>query len=253
VTCAFAAGILAGRMLGLPTAAVLGLWLAAAVFSAIVFLTGRDGTAAASAVVYVMVLSTGMFAHDVRHREVRRDDVSHLVREEPLLVSLRGRVVREPWYSAFSRDEKAHRISYDLSAEGIHSGGGWADASGIVRVTQYGRAMEIPFGSRMEVTGRLFLPRPPTVPGQFDYTDYLARAGVRALLTVPGEFHARMTGRNLVNPLRLLAHHVRWHARRIITENFRRDEGAILEAVILGNRRAVGERWLSSRSCSTPT
>ncbi len=249
VTCAFAAGILLDRAFDAPVGFVIALWAAAAVASAVLLFTGRK-PALSSAAIYALVLATGMLSHGAGRGPARSDDVSRLVRERPLLVSLRGQVIREPWYSTFGGDEKTYHISYDIDVTQIRTKDGWTDASGTVRATQYGSALEIPFGARMEVTGRLSLPRPPTVPGQFDYTAHLTGSGVRALLSVPGDFHARVTGHGIANPLRLVAHHVRWHARRTIERNFRRSEGAILEAVILGNRRAVGDEVLEAFATS---
>ena len=70
VACAFAAGILLDRACGVPAGHVWVLWIAAAVVSIALFLTGRRGTAAASVAVYVLVAATGACAHQVRCRRV---------------------------------------------------------------------------------------------------------------------------------------------------------------------------------------
>ena len=243
VACALACGIVFDRFVPLPVWILLSLCGALGAAAGACMLPALRRSAAASVLVYLLVAASGALSHHVRYHHVPDGDVSHVAREEPLLVSLRGKVVTEPWHQKLGRRDD-YLASYDVAVDGVRAGGAWADASGRVRVRQYGALKEIPFGARVELTGSIRVPPAPTGPGQVDYREYLRRSRIRAILTVPGAHHARVTRRTMLHPVRTLAHHIRWRARGVIERSFPPKEGAVLDAMILGNRRAVTEESL---------
>ena len=248
VTCALAVGILLDRVLAVP----VGYALAVAAAAVVVFVVGtmRRIAPVSAAAVYVLIAAAGAFSHHVQYHHVPQNDITHLASSGRILVSVRGKVLCEPWYRTFGSENQTRLATYDLAARELKVGDRWLPVSGSVRVRQYGGPMEIPFGARMQLSGMLRLPESATGPGQSDYREHLRRQGIRTLLTVSGWDHAAIIETKGFHPVRALAHHIRWKAKRTIDDNFRLEEGAILNAVLLGDKGSVEEDVLEDFAAS---
>ncbi len=247
VAFVFALGIFLDKIISPPFAWGLAVCSAAAAAFAMAFVARRVDSAACSIVIYILVAAAGGLIHNVEYQYIAFDDVYHLAGEDPAPVAVRGTVVCEPWYGKFGR------ATYDFAIDEIKSGSEWTPVSGTVRVRQYDGPVDIPYGTRMELAGMLRLPRGPTGPGQFDYREYLRRNGVRTLMSVSGAEHARVIGGRGFHPVRRLAHHMRRKMKMVIDTNFPADEGAILDAMLIGNRSMMTRSTVESFAASGTT
>lgn len=115
-------------------------------------------------------------------------------------------------------------------------------AAGLVQVSEEregsrgagSQTLNLHYGRRLEVAGRLALPRPPGNPGEFDHAAYLAHQGVQAVLWAQELRPVGEAGGG--NPLLRLSLGLRNRLERVLQDTLPRDQAALLAGLLFGSR-----------------
>lgn len=172
-TLLYVGGILAGDYLSLPLP-----WLVAA--TAVPGILALLSARLAPWCLGFLLFGAG-WTHQVATTTVLSPRDLRVQFHAPAIVTLRGRLVETPYQRMFERGEvESWRTIAQVEASAIApQGTAWQPAFGTVAVTTPGILPERFFGGReVEVTGVLSPPKPPPVPGGFDYPKYLRRQGI---------------------------------------------------------------------------
>lgn len=245
IVAAFGAGILAHRQLGLPLAAALPLLGALHLVALALF---RRGSLVAC---FVVTLATLVFL-GAATTQLGQDSIpaNHVLRllaagrlpiDDP--VRLRGSLmadpVRKPW-----------GVSYDLRLESLETHRRVHRVYGGARLTYNSADREqilygppnLHYGDRVEILARLRLPRNFQNPGSFDSIQHFARQGIHLLGNIksyglvqklPGWAGSRIRARIAALRSRLLEQ---------LDRLFPGDRGAVLKAMLLGDRNFINHR-----------
>jgi len=174
------------------------------------------------------------------------DDIRHFVGTERVLATVRGRIVTRPlsiradWCFAeltFTDPPTAFHVRLDR----VKTGGGWVDASGVVRMQIDEPTLTLKIGDTIQAYCWLYRFEAPRNPGQFDLAAHLARSNIYIGASVPSgdaiERH-RTAG---VNPFARLRTRLGEGASAALlcgvasTE----DSHGLAEALLLGNRDRI--------------
>lgn len=218
--------------------------------AAAVVLIRRSSRMSKTATIAVAILAAaglGAARHHVAFRRVPADHVVHYSSPERQLARVRGTIASrpsiyrrgyepfEPWL--FDQD----RTSLLLTAEAVETTSGWAPASGLVRVTVAGAALELREGDRVEAFGWLYRPSPPANPGQFEWATYNARQGVRVAMACDQPESVQPAADASGASARRLPQ-LRDYARRLLLDD-RIETGdehlSLFDAIILGRRSDI--------------
>jgi competence protein ComEC len=175
---------------------------------------------------------------------IPQDDVSRFAADGHRPILLVGRILNRPAvrYSesadaTLSRAQLTDTTSCDIECQQLAN----REVSGRVRLTVAGHLTHVRVGDLVSVHGLFGTPEPSSNPGDFDYSDYLRRHGVRCVI--------RSSHPDAVS---LLQPATRWDAGRAI-DSLRRQAQVILErelsskvlpvasAILLGNRDQIGD------------
>jgi competence protein ComEC len=111
--------------------------------------------------------------------------------------------------------------------------------SGLIRVSFSGFIPDIKYGDRIEVTGLIYSPRPPSNPGQFDYRKYLARQKIHKVISVVKPEDILAISRDNGNKFLSLIHSVRQKLRQTIENDFKGSQKGLLLAMLLGEKTSA--------------
>lgn len=239
-------GIVIGHVL-LPQRLTIGLLLPLATsLSAALLLLAAHSTfsmPASMLVVFCVGILLGVKCDVLPPRHV------HFELEADRMYRLRGKVRSEPvvlkrhaWPGRTSKE----RFSFDLEAAQASDTqaetSGWRTVRGKVLVyTSAGDAGQLQYGDKVELTGKAFLPNSRRNPGGFDWRKYLAEKGVYVCMNASA---VRRHGSASGSPIYRLFYSLKKKIRRSFSESGLRDqEESFLRAIILGERRGVGEEF----------
>jgi competence protein ComEC len=138
---------------------------------------------------------------------------------EPALVTLRGRLAETPYHRVFERREvETWRTIALVDVDSIRQrNGDTKPAFGRVAVSTPGILPDDYFGGReVEIGGVLGPPRPPMVPGGFDYQTYLRRQGIHFQLRTESTNDWRLTESGSTQPRPPVADRFRAWAQRTL-------------------------------------
>jgi len=179
------------------------------------------------------VVFTGASLYSLNFSPVSISHVRNFVL--PWEVELAGTVVQEPEF-------KKGRISFLLESECIRSSLSF-DTSlqpvrGLVKVTGYtGRRFKVPdYGQRILVRGKLKDPPLPSVPGTFNYRDYLRNKKIFAVFQAD---ELQILGKGRINFFSGIAVKCRQSIRNTIQRTLPGDEGRLLRGVMLGEKGCI--------------
>ncbi len=239
-------GIVIGHLL-LPQRLTIGLFvpLAACLSAALLLLVAHStfSTPASMLVVFWIGILLGVKCGVLPPRHV------HFELGAGRMYRLRGRVTSEPvglkrhaWPGRTSKK----RFSFDLEAtqasDPQSETSGWRAVRGKVLVyTAAGDAGQLQYGDRVELTGKAFLPDSRRNPGGFDSRKYLAEKGVYVCMRASA---VRRHGKASGSPIYRFLYSLKKKIRRSFSESGLGDEEkSFLLAIILGERRGVGEEF----------
>ena len=123
-------------------------------------------------------------------RKLAADHVGWVVSEEGVLSRLAGVVVNEPVSRAAEKRNPClpyaprPRTRFALAVREARVGAGPSEVSGLVQVTVAAEGIDVRPGDGVVVTGRLYRPRGPRNPGEFDWALWHRRQNVHAAMFV---------------------------------------------------------------------
>lgn len=124
------------------------------------------------------------------YRSVPGNDVHHLVANERILATVRGRIitkpvrVREDWCFAELTFADPPTFFY-LELDQVKTSSGWVDASGVLRMQVGEPALDLEAGDTVQAYCWLHRFEKPTNPGQFNTAAHLARRNIYVGASVP--------------------------------------------------------------------
>ena len=130
-------------------------------------------------------------------------------------------------------DERGRSARIRLSVREVRRGDAWEKTSGGVLM----RRSPLPryrYGDLLEVEGKL---KTPPVLEDFDYRDYLARQGVRSLISYP---RVRLLESGRGNPVLEVVNGVRRRLSDSLAVSLPEPEASLAQGILLGRRSALG-------------
>ena len=202
IALAFISGIAVFDYLRLPTALLLSI---TAVITLFFIITLIIKSLRYSVLSDILLIGLCFLAGAVRLYVAEQVPSNHLANfpHDDVPVYLEGVVTDEPVYYqvkneflAGGRSELAG--SFTVNTEAISWSGQSDIISGLVRVSFYlpaGRhggldrkdeLSQVKYGNRLRMLGKIYSPRSPTNPGEFDYAQFLRRQGIYTTLRIKG-------------------------------------------------------------------
>lgn len=180
----------------------------------------------------------------ISFNHARHNDIRNIVSAEPVLASIRGEIISEPYTKddsewAFNRfvftDSSS---SFYLKMAEAETTEGWAEVTGIVRVYVDEPLLDLKAGDYIHAYCRLNSFKPATNPGQFDVADYLAKRNVYVGVTIKSRGAIKKLRDGKVNKFRKFRTHLRKKASELLFDDSIDDEQqrGLLEALLLGRR-----------------
>lgn len=137
-----------------------------------------------------------------------------------------------------------------VRGERIISGERQAEVSGNILLTVRDKKADLRYGDRVRFIAKLYLPRPATNPGSFDYRRFLAFQGIRVTgyASQSGEVVRMAEGQG--NPFFRFVEKGREKIRAFLDRNAPPESGGIMKALVLGERgdisRELNEKFIVS-------
>jgi len=250
-----AVGLIAGIILAKRTSVPLWVWLgvcgAAAVAAGAVFIAQRRSPRPLILACIAGIGFAGLGAvRHLSHQQPPGTDISRLVGDRPMPVSIRGLVITEPRINrypnwAFSRFKPTSPpASCYLAVTEIEGRDGWASVAGVVRVQMSQAALDVRAGDRIQTYCILGRFSPPGNPGQFDTAAYMARRGVYVAASIDSaDGIEKLPAGRQGGFLRF-----RWRLRRLAANALLGDQDmenpsvGLLQALLLGYRADIDGR-----------
>jgi competence protein ComEC len=231
----YAAGILAAAVIPLPLWPLLAAGL---VFATIALLWAR----LRPTLLYPLILLAGLANYTLHSAALSPHDLRRVLKSDPDLVTVRGRLRESPTFSSYQRGEKpTWRTQARIHVSALRpNNGSWQPAHGAMAVTAPGTLTNLFAGQEVEVFGVAGLPRLAAAEGTFDYRSYLKQQGIYYQLQTTGEGDWRILSSPRALPL---ADRFRVWARQALARGLPvEDESLRLEwALTLGWKAALTE------------
>jgi competence protein ComEC len=189
VALALTLGVLLDRYVRMPLPFSLGLSLAAG--GSWIVNAHRASQSLSLLCLFAVCAGVGAAYHHAAREEIADNDVRQLAAPDPKPVRLRGIVGSEPNYIGASGEHPLRSFSssaktrFLLRANQLKTSVDWLDVSGLVQVTLEAKIHPLHPGDRVEIAGRLSLPRAPANPGESDYPAFLRDQGIGTMVFVP--------------------------------------------------------------------
>lgn len=181
VAVAFGAGILAAAHLS-P-----GAFLLVTAGIALVLALAKLVPSGAARFIVIAAFALGAARYSVS-REIPADDISRFCGRA---AALNGRVVSDP-------ETRPDRVRLVVRVDRVKTGSQWIKAGGKVSVNIYEPAasgIKLDYGDRLTAWGCVYRPAAPTNPGQFSWSEYLARQGIYSCLSIRNVSQVRRSAR----------------------------------------------------------
>lgn len=211
-------------------------------------------------ILYGLLAATALAVGFARHQgvlTVPSNHISHGLTEEPVLTRLAGRVVTPPIErpgerrNPFIPFDPPPRTDFVVAVDELRTTEPPARVTGKVRVSVEATGLGLTLGLRVQVTGKLYRPRGPRNPGEFDWAAWYRRQGLAAGMAVESGVHVLPLPDTPPRWPRLVAW-LRTRAAALLLEPqasyASEDAGRLLEVLVLGQRgaadRALNEAFL---------
>ncbi|MGR3316855.1 MAG: ComEC/Rec2 family competence protein, partial [Candidatus Anammoxibacter sp.] len=234
ITISFIFGILLDGMLDLPFRPLFAILIGLLVILLLIislFINCRYRNLKNIVCIAVIIL-TGSAYHHYRFYSYPVNNIINFISDEKSLARLQGVIVSPPYKKAgfnprsFNSTHKnqinSKKTIFLLRVNNILLDDKWQPITGNVRVSVYPEDLyavpekdehtnehdeftflPLKYGDEVEIVGKIFNPKPPTNPGQFDYKKYLARhePPVRGLMSVASMHNLKLLSREHGNPV----------------------------------------------------
>lgn len=188
---------------------------------------------------------------------VPSNHVSHGLTEEPVLTRLAGRVITPPIErpgerrNPFIPFEPPPRTDFVVAVDELRTTEPPVRVAGRVRVSVEATGLGLILGERVQLTGKLYRPRGPRNPGEFDWAAWYHRQGLAAGMMVESGVHVLRLPDTPPRWSRFVAW-LRTRASALLLEpqaSYATEDGTrLLEVLVLGQRgaadRALNEAFL---------
>ena len=143
------------------------------------------------------------------------------------------------------------KTSFLICAEAIETPSGWKEVSGTVKVNFYPSNVDVAnrdavlsvlhqlvYGQRVALLGQMFLPTPPSNPGEYDYKGYLQKQmpSVRCLMTVSHADNVTLCGVSRQNPVYRSIYTLGNALNNMIYLHTFSNSAPMISSMLLGNR-----------------
>ena len=126
-----------------------------------------------------------------------------------------------------------------VSVEKINIQGVTDNKSGLIRASTFGFIPDIKYGDRIELSGLIYSPKPPSNPRQFDYRRYLARQGIHKVISLAKPEDISIISRDNGNKFLSLIHSIRRKLAQTIERDFNGTQKGLLLAMLLGEKTSA--------------
>lgn len=178
------------------------------------------------------------------------NDIRNLVADEPMLATIRGSVITEPYVNRYPDWEFARfkpsdpTSSFYLRVTEVESVAGWAKVAGTVRVQVGEPVLDLQPGDNIQAYCWLDRFEPPTNPGQFDVAAYLARRNVFVGVSIESRGGIELLQSSPAGAFARLRTRIRQAATSALISDLPQEQTSrgLLQALLLGYRRDIVTR-----------
>jgi competence protein ComEC len=140
------------------------------------------------------------------------------------------------------------KVRVFVRAEKIHGEGGPWPVTGNLLLTVKDKQGDLRYGDRVRFISRIYVPRPATNPGAFDYRRFLALRGIWVTAYANSAAEVVRLEEKKGNPFFQFVERGREKIRKFIDENASPENRGIIKALVLGERgdipKAVNEKFI---------
>ncbi|MFB0527264.1 MAG: DNA internalization-related competence protein ComEC/Rec2 [bacterium] len=194
------------------------------------FILQRNPGSIALVSFFLAFLSLGIARH-LKARLLPPDEISRYISfPTPKRTHLTGVVISIP-------NRSSEKTDFVLGCEKITANGREIEVTGKTQVFLYtSGAIQINYGDRLNISGRLSSPSASANPGLFDYRKYLSYRNVHSLFSVYRSEDIERLGKARIGIFRSVISKIRKRIDSIIKSNLPQLESSILAGVMLGER-----------------
>jgi competence protein ComEC len=147
-------------------------------------------------------------------------------------------------------DPLEDKVRLYVQAEKIHFQGGQFPVTGNLLLTVKDKKVDLRYGDRVRFISRIYVPRPATNPGAFDYRRFLALQGIWVTAYANSAEEVLRLEEKQGNTFFHFVEGGRERIRKFIDETASPKAGGVIKALVLGERgdisREVNERFIIS-------
>ena len=257
-----AVGMILGILIDAYRPSGVGVYAAVFALAGVGLAALRRWEPAAAAAVLLAAVAVGACMHHVHYRAADARQIVTFTERIPIYARVTGRAVEPPVITRTDMGEfdacypDTTRSRFLLDAERIElRGGRVAACEGLVQVHVHEPLLGVSAGDRVSVFGRLYRPAPPDNPGEFNWSRFQRRRGVRAAVTCE---HAagvrRVRAEAGAGGVPWLARYRQW-MRRLLLDGLAPDDSegtSLLDTIVLGQRSSI-DRTLNQAFVRTGT
>jgi competence protein ComEC len=238
ILLAYIAGIIAGSYFHLPLSYALAGIMGGSATLVIFFFRSR-GKGAAVLSLLIFALFGFLFIGRILYPDFPSHHLIHFAGDKKY--TLEGVLYNPP-------DLTEEKVRLYVRAERIYLGEGSFPVTGNLLLTVKDRQCDLRYGDRVRFVSKLYLPRPATNPGAFDYRRFLALQGiwVTAYVNTSAEVVRMEEGKG--NAFFHFVERGREKIRVFLDENAPLESRGIIKALVLGERgdisREVNEKFI---------
>lgn len=234
--CVLCIGILIAKNVTIPIS-YLFLFFACFLFGSVLFFK-KDFISTCFLYISVLLLGGLLYFHSILLPKNHIAKILDITR--PRRVVLIGRVLspsetRKTFYGK-------QYSKFVLSAEGLIYKGLKRKVKGKVLVLAYVPKLILAPTQKVQLYGRLSLPRRATNPGQFDYREYLSRRDIYTILKVDKSRNIKVLGYGPNFSVSKFSYRIRDYIKDLIERYIHYPQSDVLKAMLLGDRTAVSYR-----------
>ncbi len=194
-------------------------------------LTQRRKIVATVFVLLSIVLAGAVFSKG--YQALSKDHIYHIARyygKDP--VKVEGIIVTDVEKRHFFKGKKT---TFTLKVKRFKTRWGWKKKSGKILVNIF-RDEDLAYGDDVLIEGKLHKPFEFSSDGTFSYREYLNRKSIKLILSVKKQGYVKIIRSRRGNFFKAVSLKVRHRLSAVLEEHLSKNEAAIMQAVLLGER-----------------